>query len=129
MGACVRERLRALEEQVAALERTIAELRVPRHAQVSAACTAATPVTFVDTAGRALVEISADLDGGVLRVLNSDGEAAVVLGCLPMGGFLDILHVASGGRLVVTLEATDSGGRIEVTDAGGESVFSWPAVA
>jgi hypothetical protein len=129
MGASVRERLRALEEQVAALERTIAELRVPPHAQISAACTAAAPFTFVDAAGRALVEIYADSDGGALRVLNSAGDSTVVLGCLPTGGFLDVLHVASRGRCVVTLEATDRGGRIEVADADGESVFYWPTEA
>jgi hypothetical protein len=126
MSDAIRTKLRALEERLASLERAVTEWPEAPKPPDTAGASAPAPFRIVDAAGRVLVEVASDIDGGLVTVYDSEGRRALVLGCLPKGGFVDILHVASGGGLVVTLEATDNGGRIEVDDANGDLVFIVP---
>jgi hypothetical protein len=81
-----------------------------------------TPLRVVDTEGNLLLEISGDVDGGYLAIYDREGRRTLTLGCVPSGGFLDIHHTATR-TLVVSLEAKEQGGRIEVTDSKGANIF------
>ncbi len=106
-------RVAALEEQVGAL---LARVSEPLTVALRA------PVRVVDASGNCIVQLACDLDGGCVQVLDAAGNRAATLGVTPGGGMLDLVTTPEA-RLVVALEARDTGGWVEVTDGAGNTLF------
>jgi hypothetical protein len=117
------ERVRELERRLALAEETIARLSSTlSNIDATNGITLTAPLRIVDAEGQVVLELSADMDGGLILVNSLDGKIRASLGCDPHGGFMDIIHAGSE-RLAITLTATPDGGNIEVTDKDGNYVF------
>ncbi|MCC2668565.1 MAG: hypothetical protein K0Q72_1036, partial [Armatimonadetes bacterium] len=80
--------------------------------------TLSAPVRVVDAAGRLLIELAGDVDGGYVHLRDTEGNLRVTMGSSAEGGWLDVIQ-AGHQRLAVTLMATDDGGSIEITREDG----------
>jgi hypothetical protein len=109
-----------LAERVSRLEGLVSQLA--EQLAKAQAGVATLPFVLRGANGQALFEVEQDMDGVSVCLYDAQGKRALVLGCLPDGGFIDVLH-ASTGKLIVTLAATPNGGTIEISDAQGGTLL------
>lgn len=111
------ERLREIERRLAYLEEAVARLLQPAAPEDSPGITLPVPVRLVNAAGTPVIELSADGDGGLIRVNAANGKVRIVGGCGPDGGWIDVIQAGSE-RLAITLYTDSNGGTIEYTERG-----------
>lgn len=99
--ALLEKRVRQLESQVQSLA------DAQQRDVVVASC-----VRIVDGNGNTVVEVSGDMDGGHLHVMNGNGKLVASIGCSPTGSFLDLVSPRSG-KLIVTVQSDGDVGLIE----------------
>ena len=73
------------------MEQNIARLNKDVPATGSTGTTLTAPLRIVNAEGKAVLVLSADIDGGYIHLRDLEGKLRVTLGCDAYGGFLDII--------------------------------------
>ena len=119
MTDAMTDKLKALEQRIAALEKQLAQTST----------TLVTPVNIIDPQGKQVVQIDADAKTHSIKLFAADGSLAASLGSEPGGAHLSLRNAQ--GKVLALIDIERFGGRLqlmgEAADSGGLALFGGDA--